>query len=123
MKDVEFQDIEYTVNVRKSFLSESQKQTILKGVSGVFRHGQLTAIMGPSGAGKSSLLNAISGYRIAVGFEFSGTGAAHINRLCTAVNLRMQHHRQPIADLAACQRSTAPAPSPQLLQHKFSFNL
>lgn len=39
------------------------KRVLLQGVSGVFRHGQLSVIMGPSGAGKSSLLNALSGYR------------------------------------------------------------
>lgn len=38
------------------------KTDILHGVSGCFRHGQLSAIIGSSGAGKSSLLNAISGY-------------------------------------------------------------
>ncbi|CAI2738643.1 unnamed protein product [Dicrocoelium dendriticum] len=32
-------------------------------ISGVFKCGQLSAIMGPSGAGKSSLLNILAGYR------------------------------------------------------------
>ncbi|XP_055529850.1 ATP-binding cassette subfamily G member 4 [Wyeomyia smithii] len=101
-KDVEFQEIVYTVNVRRSFISESRKQTIVKGVSGVFRHGQLSAIMGPSGAGKSSLLNAISGYRKS-GVE----GAVHLNRKASCYITQEDHH-QPLLTVGelmhiACQ--------------------
>ncbi|XP_058830828.1 ATP-binding cassette subfamily G member 4 isoform X1 [Topomyia yanbarensis] len=88
-KDVEFQDIVYAVNVRRSFISESRKRTIVKGVSGVFRHGQLSAIMGPSGAGKSSLLNAISGYRKS-GVE----GTIHLNRKASCYITQEDHHQQ-----------------------------
>lgn len=38
-----------------------QRVQILKGISGVFPPGTLTAIMGPSGAGKTTLLNLIGG--------------------------------------------------------------
>jgi len=66
MKDVEFENVVYTVTTGKNrFVKERQKQYVLKGVSGSFKHGQLSGIMGPSGAGKSSLLNAISGLRTA----------------------------------------------------------
>ncbi|KAI8118009.1 hypothetical protein FF38_09025 [Lucilia cuprina] len=57
--DLAFHNLTYRVKEG----SRSNAKTILKGVSGRLRSGELTAIMGPSGAGKSTLLNILSGYK------------------------------------------------------------
>ncbi|KAH0547421.1 ATP-binding cassette sub-family G member 4-like [Cotesia glomerata] len=64
--DIEFTNISY--QVRTGF--RSPKKPILKGVSGCFKSGELTAIMGPSGAGKSTLLNVLTGFQ---GYDISGS--------------------------------------------------
>ncbi|KAH8360956.1 hypothetical protein KR093_001315 [Drosophila rubida] len=57
--DLAFHNLTYRVKEGNG----SNSKTILKGVSGRLRSGELTAIMGPSGAGKSTLLNILSGYK------------------------------------------------------------
>ncbi|XP_046664117.1 ATP-binding cassette subfamily G member 4-like isoform X3 [Homalodisca vitripennis] len=58
--DIEFQDLTFTAGQKR----------ILKNINGIFKSGELTAIMGPSGAGKSTLMNILVGY---VSSGMSGT--------------------------------------------------
>ena len=57
--DIEFTNVAYEVKIG----FRGPRKQILKGVSGTFKSGELTAIMGPSGAGKSSLLNILTGFQ------------------------------------------------------------
>lgn len=57
--DIEFTDVAF--ENKRGFRGPMKK--ILKGVSGTFKSGELSAIMGPSGAGKSTLLNILTGFQ------------------------------------------------------------
>eukprot|EP01137_Pigoraptor_chileana_P002689 Opistho-2@41875 len=55
----EFSDITY--QVEKKVNKESSIVTLLDGISGIVRPGEMLAIMGSSGAGKSTLLDVLAG--------------------------------------------------------------
>ncbi|XP_075152182.1 ATP-binding cassette sub-family G member 1 [Haematobia irritans] len=77
--DIEFEDLTYQVTVPK----QKEKKVVLKGISGTFRSGELTAIMGPSGAGKSSLMNILTGFtKVGVSGNIQFGNAPKARKLC-----------------------------------------
>lgn len=70
-------------------MTDSKRKCLLQSVSGVFKNGQLSAIMGPSGAGKSSLLNVISGLRTA------GVSGTIIRNRKSSCYLTQEDYHQP----------------------------
>ncbi|KAK9685002.1 hypothetical protein RND81_10G248800 [Saponaria officinalis] len=67
---ITFEDIEYSVDMPQKMKNQGaveDKLTLLKGISGAFRPGVLTALMGVSGAGKTTLMDVLAG-RKTVGY-------------------------------------------------------
>ncbi|KAM4100329.1 hypothetical protein ACB094_05G060000 [Castanea mollissima] len=61
---ITFDEITYSVDVPKEMRNQGiheDKLMLLKGVSGAFRPGVLTALMGVSGAGKTALMDVLAG--------------------------------------------------------------
>lgn len=80
MIDIQFKDLSYEVHVGYRV----HKKQILKNLDGLFKAGELTAIMGPSGAGKSTLLNILSGFqqgKLTGKIDYIGNeGVKHLNK-------------------------------------------
>ncbi|XP_039751117.1 ATP-binding cassette sub-family G member 1-like [Pararge aegeria] len=78
---LEFKDVTCSVNTFDISKFRFDKKTILKGVNGCFKPGELTAIMGPSGAGKTTLLNILAGYSTK-----GAKGEITVNGVCTCAS-------------------------------------
>ncbi|XP_026733189.1 ATP-binding cassette sub-family G member 1 [Trichoplusia ni] len=79
--ELEFRNINCSVNTFVPNKLRIEQKQILKNVSGTFKPGELTAIMGPSGAGKTTLLNILAGYSTR-----GAKGEIYINGVCACAS-------------------------------------
>ncbi|KAL4716397.1 hypothetical protein ACJJTC_006759 [Scirpophaga incertulas] len=78
---LEFRNITCSMNTFSVNKLRFERRDILKGVSGNFKPGELTAIMGPSGAGKTTLLNILAGY-----ITRGAKGEISVNGVCACAS-------------------------------------
>uniref|UniRef100_A0A1I8PLE1 ABC transporter domain-containing protein n=1 Tax=Stomoxys calcitrans TaxID=35570 RepID=A0A1I8PLE1_STOCA len=65
--NIHFNDLTYAISSKVQIpilFPAKDTKVIVNGVSGIFKAGELSAIIGPSGCGKTTLLNLLSGYRL-----------------------------------------------------------
>ncbi|CDJ59380.1 white protein, putative [Eimeria maxima] len=128
---ITFTDVSLKVNVPKRFtgalslpvlnqiasaVTPPQTKTLLQGVGGTVKPGEMVALMGASGAGKSTLLNVLSRRIVSNGgsvlFNGKPLGSAEVKRLCCFIQqsdsfygfLTVQEHLDCVARLRTGQK-------------------
>ncbi|GMN45205.1 hypothetical protein TIFTF001_014383 [Ficus carica] len=80
---ITFDDIRYTVDMPQEMKAQGileDRLELLKGVSGSFRPGVLTALMGVSGAGKTTLMDVLAGRKTSGYIEGSITISGYLKK-------------------------------------------